>query len=360
MIRGLYSNQLGNNTLQDFPIGQTDISRLRRGMVGGQFWSAYVPCPKPSDTASEQDKVLTPLLQTLQQIDVIHHMIDACPSTFGLATSASDVWNVFRSGRIASLIGIEGLHQIDDSPSVLRILHRLGVRYATLVHTRANRYCDSATDEAVHHGLSEDGKTMVNEMNRIGMIIDLSHTSHKTQEDVLAISKAPVIFSHSACHALVPSPRNTPTSTLHLLKQNNGVIMICFLRELVDPAGGQNATISQVIDHIIYAGETIGFDHVGIGSDFDGMLKGPEGLDDVSCFPKLVVGLLERGVEEENIVKVLGLNVLRVLSEVEEFALREQRMGVQDVLCDAVGDVWTEEQKQILHEQGSQRGLVQT
>ncbi|KAL4783358.1 hypothetical protein BJX76DRAFT_348667 [Aspergillus varians] len=335
MIRGLYLNKLDNGNLHNLPIGQTDIARLRRGMVGGQFWSAYVPNPKQSEPPSDELE-LECLRQTLQQVDVIHRMVSQYPNVLGLTESVADVWNVFRSGRIASLIAIEGLHQIAHSPSVLRMLHRFGVRYTTLSHTKSNRYCDSATTSR---------------------IIDLSHTSEVAQKDVLEISKAPVIFSHSACFGLVPHPRNATDETLQLLKKNGGVIMICFLRDLVDPSGGRNATRAQVVDHILYAAEKIGYEHVGIGSDFDGMLEGPEGLDDVSQFPDLVVGLLRRGVTESQIEQIVGLNVLRVMGEVENVALQEQRSASTRVFCDEIGSMWTPEQCEMLDGQGRKRGL---
>ncbi|KAJ0418008.1 renal dipeptidase family [Aspergillus carlsbadensis] len=358
MIRGLYSNNLDSDRLENFPIGQTDIARLERGMVGGQFWSAYVPCPKQPESAPD-DPYLECLRQTLQQIDVIHRMIERYPKTFGLAQSTQDVWEVFRSGRIASLIAIEGLHQIANSPGVLRMMHRLGVRYATLTHTSNNQYCDSATDQPLHHGLSQIGNRMINEMNRVGMIMDLSHTSTFAQKAVIEASKAPVIFSHSACAALVPHPRNVTDETLHVLKKNRGLLMICFLRELVDPTGGANATCSQVVDHILHAGAQVGFDHVGIGSDFDGMLEGPEGLDDVSAFPELVAQLLQRGVAESDVEKIAGLNILRVMKEVEDVALQEQITHAADHLCDDIKPMWTAEQKEMLHIQGRKRGLAQ-
>ncbi|GIJ86445.1 hypothetical protein Asppvi_005334 [Aspergillus pseudoviridinutans] len=395
MLRGHFLNDLSKGDLNHLTIGQTDIARLRRGMVGGQFWSAFVPWWVSIKFARLQEDPLIPkqpesfpdeahwkrLRDTLQQIDVIHRMLEAYPHVFGLAESAAAVWSIFRSGRIASLIGIEGLHQITDSPSILRTFHRLGVRYASLSHTSNNPYSDSATDSALHHGLSVDGKRMIEEMNRVGVydhklyfwedlmintngvyiyrIVDLSHTSEAAQHDALAISRAPVIFSHSACYALVPHRRNVSDRVLQLLKKNQGVVMICCLRELVDRAGGAHATRKQVVDHVVYVGETIGFDHVGIGSDFDGMLEGPDGLDDVSHFPALVEDLLRRGVSESAVQKVLGLNILRVLKQVEDIALQERLFGSTKALCDDIDPVWTPEQREILRAQGKKRGLWQ-
>ncbi|KAL3459737.1 renal dipeptidase family [Aspergillus heterothallicus] len=370
MIRGLYSNTLEEGSLEQFPIGQTDIARMRRGMLGGQFWSAYVPCPKQPDSASDEP-YLECLLQTLQQIDVIHQMTDQYPKTFAFAQSATDVWRAFNSGRIASLIGIEGLHQIANSPSVLRMLHRLGVRYATLTHAKNNQYCDSAVDGPASSSRPEPDRQANDQRNEPRWntavanaavdtrIIDLSHTSAYAQNDVLEISKSPVIFSHSACATLVPHPRNVTDDTLQKLKRNGGVLMVCFLRELVDPSGGHKASCSQVADHIIYAAEQMGFDHVGIGSDFDGMLQGPAGLDDVSALPQLVVELLQKGVAESDVEKVVGLNILRVLKEVGDVAFKEQTTRATTPMTEDIPPMWTAEQKEILHLQGAKRGLGQ-
>ncbi|KAL5356678.1 hypothetical protein BJX96DRAFT_187401 [Aspergillus floccosus] len=376
IIRGLCQNDLGSANLNHLPIGQTDITRLRQGMVGGQFWSAYVPNPVQPDKESD-GPYLECLRQTLQQIDVIHRMINDHPHVFGLAESTADVWNIFHSGRIASLIGIEGLHQIAHSPSTLRMMHRLGVRYATLCHTKNNRYCDSAVDRytcppwlecggQTHDPGDEPPRNVINDTHPLvqkdlisvhDRIIDLSHTSEATQRDAIAISKAPVIFSHSASSSLTPRPRNVTDEILHQLKRNGGLIMVCFLRDLVNNTGDANATRSQVVDHILYAAETIGYDYVGIGSDFDGMLAGPEGMDDVSRFPELVADLFQRGVSEERIEKIVGLNTLRVMKEVEDVAVREQAEGSTGVLCDGIGPMWTPEQRQMLAEQGKKRGL---
>ncbi|KAL3422111.1 membrane dipeptidase [Phlyctema vagabunda] len=352
MVRGWYKNRLDTPDfdIQDMPIGQTDLIRLARGMIGGQFWSAFVPCPTKTDDFSTTT-VLDPLLATLQQIDLIHSFISLYPDTFGLATSAAEIWEVFRSRRIASLIGVEGLHQIGNSVSVLRMFYRLGVRYVTLTHDGNNMWAESATAATTPHGgLSEKGKSLVKEMNRMGMIIDLSHTNHETQIQTLNISIAPVIFSHSSCFQLTPHVRNVKDETLILLRQNRGIIMICFLPSLTKMPTSP-AAVSSVVSHIIHAGELIGYSHVGIGSDFDGMLTGPEGLDDVSCYPALVVELLKRGVSEEDVRLVMGENIIRVLEEAEKCRDRIQKTGREQVMCDIIGEVWTEEQKTMLIEQ---------
>jgi membrane dipeptidase len=217
-------------------------------------------------------------------------------------------------------MGIEGLHQIGNSASILRMYHALGVRYATLTHTCHNIYADSEHPSAPRHGgLSDAGRVLVREMNRLGMIVDVSHTSPQTQRDVLAVTVAPVLFSHSNALGRCNSTRNVPDDILHSVKRNGGVVMVTFYPEFLeeDP---DNAALGSVADHIQYIGEMIGYRHVGIGSDFDGMPKGPEGLEDVSKYPELINELLGRGITEPEVLGVMGLNVIRVLEKVEAVA----------------------------------------
>ncbi|KAG4257713.1 membrane dipeptidase [Fusarium proliferatum] len=351
MIRGWFGNnfELFHPGIHNMPIGQTDLTRLRKGLIGGQFWSAFIPIPKTNDTLGK----LECLIKTLQQIDTIHLMIENFSDHFGAVNSSKDIETIFKSGKIASLIGVEGLHQIADSTSVLRLFHKLGVRYITLCHDDDNRYADSSNGKSTNGGLSSYGLDIIREMNRIGMIVDLSHTTTETQKQVLSVSEAPVIFSHSSCNSLLPSPRNVTDEILDLLKTNNGLIMICFLPDLVSANGVQGAMIDQVIDHIIYAGRRIGFEHVGIGSDFDGMLEGPKDLDDVSKYPKLVEKLFERGLSEDVVAQTLGGNIIRVLGEVE--AVSRELKGHVPVLSDPIEEVWTSEQKDILTRMGTLR-----
>ncbi|PKX95389.1 dipeptidase gliJ [Aspergillus novofumigatus IBT 16806] len=355
MIRGWFRNDInGQNThLYDMPIGQTDLQRLQKGLLGGQFWSAYVPCSKNPDPEVGS---LEALRQTLQQIDVIHRLIERHPTILQFADSAASIWSSFRAGRVASLIGIEGLHQTADSVSALRMLYRLGVRYVTLTHNCHNSFADAATvSPEIHGGLSSKGERLIRELNRMGMMIDLSHTSHKAQTQALRLSRAPVIYSHSSI--LCTHPRNVTDENLHLLQRNGGVIMICFLRELL-ASDAHQAALSHVIDHIIYTGSRIGYEHVGIGSDFDGMLRGPDGLHDVSCYPALVAGLLERGVSEEDVKRVMGLNVIRVMEDVERVAAELQGAG-EECLCDELDEVWNEDIKgQLTRERERVRKLV--
>lgn len=221
------------------------------------------------------------------------------------------------SSKIASLLGIEGLHQIGNSASVLRMYHSLGVRYATLTHTCHNIYADSEEPETpLHGGLSKAGKSIVQEMNRLGMMVDLSHTSFETQRSALAVSAAPVIFSHSNAYALCNHTRNVPDDTLKKIKENDGIVMVTFYPAFLenDP---REASLNSVANHILYIGTMIGYRHVGIGSDFDGMGSGPVGLEDVSKYPDLIRELKKRGVSEEDISGIMGLNILRVLETVE-------------------------------------------
>ncbi|KAL2759313.1 hypothetical protein ACRALDRAFT_1025728 [Sodiomyces alcalophilus JCM 7366] len=343
MIRGWYLGRVGDPEVDahEMPIAHTDLLRLRKGSVGGVFWSAYVPCPSANANNDFSDEVhYESLRATMQQIDIIYSLVERYPHALGLARTSGEVWDVFRSGRVASLIGVEGLHQIANSASVLRNFHRLGVRYITLTHDSNNIYADATNSSGpIHNGLSEKGIAMVNEMNRIGMIIDLSHTSVAVQKQVLEISKAPVIFSHSSCSAVTKHPRNSPEEVLDMLKTNGGVFMISFLPKLTD---ADRPTLERVADHIQHVGERIGYKHVGIGSDFDGIMQTASGLEDVSKFPMLIAELLRRGVPEESIRDLVGLNALRVLDEVEAVSER-MKNGGEEMLHDEFEPIWDPE-----------------
>jgi membrane dipeptidase len=321
----------------------TDIPRLRKGNVGAQFWSAYVP----SKTAREG----TAIKDTLQQIDVIRRMVDTYPKTFEMAYDADDVDRVRKAGKIASLIGVEGGHSIDNSLAVLRMYFRLGVRYMTLTHSENTDWADSATDKAKHHGLTKFGEEVVREMNRLGMLVDISHVSAETMRHVLKVTKAPVIASHSSAFALADHPRNVPDDVLKLVKKNNGVVMVNFYSGFITPEGARagrdgakvlrelrakypdrkelreamaayrkehpypSGSIHHVVDHIEHIARVAGIDHVGLGSDYDGIERTPKQLEDVSTYPLITQELLNRGYTKEQIHKVLGLNALRVLRD---------------------------------------------
>ncbi len=342
---------------------QTDIPRLRKGEVGGQFWSAFV---------SPELKTNEFVHATMEQIDLIYSLILRYPETFQLALTAFQVEQTFQSGRIASLIGLEGGHSIGNSLSVLRMFYKLGVRYMTLTHNRDVAWASSATDGGDAKGLTRFGWEVIHEMNRLGMIVDLSHVSRKTMNDVMDITEAPVIFSHSSARALVSNPRNVPDDVLKRLSNNGGIIMVTFVPGFISKEGnkyykkikkkfkylkdsneyseeevkeeikkwckknpGPKVKLSEVACHIDHIRDLIGVDYIGIGSDFDGTLFMPDGLEDVSKFPMLTAELIRRGYSDEDILKILGRNVLRVMREVEEVAQRlQEERGPSEALIE--------------------------
>lgn len=329
------------------PFTHTDLPRLARGGVGAQFWSVYVPASLGGEAA---------VATTLEQIDFVHGMIARYPEALALAVTADDVERIFASGKIASLIGAEGGHSLACSLGVLRLLYRLGVRYLTLTHNANVPWADSATDEPAAGGLTTFGRHVVGEMQRLGMLVDLSHTSPQTMRDAIDVAEAPVIFSHSSARALCDHPRNVPDEILARLPANNGVCMVTFVPAFVSErcrewgqglAAGMErrgldpddraararakqdhallnppppATLAQVADHIEHVREVAGVEHVGLGGDFDGTDDVTEGLADVSCYPALVAELLDRGWSEEDCARLAGGNVLRVMREAENTA----------------------------------------
>ena len=328
------------------PAMMTDIPRLRSGGVGGQFWSVYVPADLAGQAA---------VTATLEQIDIVHRMMRKYPDTFELAFTAGDVERVFRAGKIASLIGMEGGHSIDSSLGALRMFYQLGARYMTLTHARNVPWADSCSDEPVLGGLSPFGEQVVREMNWLGMLVDLSHTSPDTMADAIRVSEAPVIFSHSAAKALNGVPRNVPDDVLELLPKNGGIVMVTFVPGFLSPAVAEwtsaqaseqsrlqvqfpgddaavksglagwgaarpapRATIKDAADHIDHIRSVAGVDHIGLGGDFDGITAVVEGLEDVSTYPALTAELLRRGYKDDEILKITGQNILRVMRSVEK------------------------------------------
>ncbi|KAJ5797255.1 uncharacterized protein N7518_005795 [Penicillium psychrosexuale] len=340
LIRGFYDNQLDSRLDPEKDlVGHVDIKRLREGKSGGAFWSVYIDCPD-SDDFTDDAAHLETLRDTLQQIDLVHRLVDLYSDHMGLVDRASDIMRLFTDGKFASLIGVEGLHQIANSSSVLRLYHKLGVRYVTLAHNKNNLYADSATAiSPAHDGLSSKGELIVREMNRIGMIIDLSHTSESVMHQVLDISKAPVIFSHSSTASIVPHPRNVPDAILEKLKANKGVIMITFIPSLahIDPTQGN---MDHVIDHIMHVGQKIGYDHVGLGSDYDGMFNAVKGIENVARYPHLVRRMLEHGIARSDVEKIIGLNVIRVLNDVEVQSASSKSQV--PIMQDGVKQLWNE------------------
>ncbi|MCJ1401068.1 hypothetical protein MMC11_004280 [Xylographa trunciseda] len=320
-IRAFYQNKIYNFTETSSIDGQVDFPRLRKGRLRGQFWSTYVPCPV-NDTDFSDEAYSAIVHDTLQQIDLVNRLLSAFPSHLCRATSSESVWSNFAtSSCISSLMGAEGLHQIGNSASILRLYHALGMRYITLTHDCHNRYADAANQAVpLHHGLSAAGLLLLREMNRVGMVIDLSHTSAETMRAALMASRAPVMFSHSSAYTLCPHPRNVPDDVLAAVKKNGGVVMVSFYPEYTYCENPQRASLSDVADHIQYIGNLIGYEHVGLGSDFDGMAKGPSGLEDVSLYPALIREVIGRGVTHAHLEGLVGRNILRVLKEVEETA----------------------------------------
>jgi membrane dipeptidase len=303
----------------------TDIPRLRQGLMGGAFFVAYVPAELIANGATRFG---------LMQIDLIHRMVGRYPDTFALATTADEVTGAFDSGKIAVLIGLEGGHAIEGSLDVLRTFHDLGVRYMTLTHWKTHAWADAATDAPRHEGLSEFGESVVREMNRLGILIDLSHVSDATMIEALRVSEAPVIYSHSSARALTDHVRNVPDSILRQLADNGGIVMVNYAPSYVsdevrqyeetesDASPAPRATLAQVADHFDHLVSVAGIDHVGFGSDFDGIDNTPTGLEDVSTFPAIVAELIRRGYDDQGIKKLLGLNLLRVLRDAEATASR--------------------------------------
>ena len=340
------------------PSLMTDIARLRQGGVGGQFWSVYVPSAMQGKDA---------VRATLEQIDIVHRMVAKYPDTLTLVKTADELERAFKAGRIGSLIGMEGGHSIDNSLAVLRMMRALGAAYMTLTHSTNTPWADSATDTPVHGGLTPFGEEVVREMNRLGMLVDLSHVSADTMADAIRVSKAPIIFSHSSARAVCGHPRNVPDEILKQLPGNGGVVMVTFVPGFIapaaaatyeksaammkqlaqkyanDPAGMRaaraewrkanpepKATLSMVADHIDHIRSVAGIDHIGLGGDFDGIDTVVEGLEDVSKYPALTAELLRRGYSDRDIRKILGLNVLRVMRTAEDVArsMHDERPSV--------------------------------
>ncbi|PIG84662.1 membrane dipeptidase GliJ-like protein [Aspergillus arachidicola] len=303
--RAFYQNHIyqANFTEHDELYGQVDFPRLRKGRLGAQFWSVYVECARNTNEPGTEYEIVR---DTFQQIDLVHRMINHFPDFLVPASSVADVHHNFyhSPGRISSLLGIEGLHQIGGSASVLRMYTSSGC----------------APAEPRHGGLSTAGEATVAEMNRMGMIVDLSHTSLATQRAVFNVTRAPVMYSHSSAYALCPHSRNVPDDLLQMLKDNDGIIMVSLYPEYTNCLDADAASLTDVADHIQYVGNLIGYRHVGLGSDFDGMSHGPKGLEDVSKYPDLIQELLDRGVSVDDLVGVTGGNVLRVLGVVEHVA----------------------------------------
>lgn len=292
----------------------TDIPRLLKGRVGAQFWSVYIPHSATEEGAARVQ---------LEQIDIARQLIARYPDVFELALSPSDVERIFGSGKIASMLGMEGGHAIENSLGALRAFHDLGVRYMTLTHNGTLDWADAANDVRRHGGLTPFGREVVREMNRLGMLVDLSHTSPEVMNHALDVSAAPVIWSHANAMGVHDHPRNVPDQVLRRLPDNGGVVMVTFVPSFL--TGRDTATIADVVAHIERVVGLAGVDHVGIGSDFDGISSTPVGLEDVSTYPALFAELSRRGWSEADLAKLAGENVLRAWREAEAVARRLQR-----------------------------------
>ena len=335
----------------------TDIPRLHAGHVGAQFWSVWIP---PTTTGPEAVKT------TIEQIDIVKNMAAQYAQAFEMAYDADDIVRIHKAGRVASLIGIEGGHQIDNSMATLRQMYALGARYMTLTHTLNNDWADAATADPQHGGLTAFGRAVVGEMNRLGMLVDLSHVSPKTMKDAIAASRSPVMFSHSGARGLIDHPRGVPDDVLRLVAQNHGIVMVNFFPSYISPERARwdadhaaeatrfnsppyfgmyigqperaaaamaewerlhpppTVTLADVADHLDYLRKIAGIESVGLGSDFDGISSTPEGLGGVDRYPVLLVELARRGWSDADLAAVAGGNMLRVLRANEAIARKLQ------------------------------------
>jgi len=330
------------------PTIHTDIPRLMQGNVGAQYWSVYVPAATAYRSAA--------LLETLEQIQIVHAMIKKYPKTFAAVSNYQDIIRARRQGKIASLIGVEGGHSIEDSIANLNRLFDLGARYMTLTHSDTLTWADSATDDPKHQGLNAFGEEIVRQMNSLGMIVDLSHVSESTMHDALDTTKAPIMFSHSSARSVADHVRNVPDTVLQRMPSNGGIVMVNFFSGFIDPEAAKimstmfdvsrdlrkqfsddaefdaavkrwrtanpypRGTIYDVVDHIDHIVKIAGIDHVGIGSDFDGVSKLPLGLEDVSTYPRITQLLLDREYSKRDIDKIMSGNMMRVIRQVERVA----------------------------------------
>lgn len=352
-----------DTTQLDNPM-HTDIPRLKEGRVGAQWWSVYVPAGIPEDEAVKR---------TMEQIDFVYRMAEKYPDDFEMAYTADDVERIFEDGKIASLIGMEGGHSISNSLATLRMFYELGARYMTITHGRTLDWADAAGDDPQHDGLTEFGEEVIREMNRLGMLVDLSHVTPASMKDAIRVSEAPVMFSHSNARAISGHQRNVPDDVLQLLPEKDGIVMVTFVESFTSEElrqwyaerngyrskmeslyGGQpdtvdemmeqwmaenempKSTLEQVADHIDHIRDQIGVEYIGIGGDYDGISSLPLGLEDVSTYPNLFAELLRRGYSEEDLEKIAGLNMLRVMRGAEEVSdrLRSEREPSEVLITD--------------------------
>ncbi|CEJ94526.1 hypothetical protein VHEMI10050 [[Torrubiella] hemipterigena] len=363
VLRAKHNNRIQNDDFKNLfengtLTGHVDLLRLRQGQSGGAFWSVYMPCPPNNEDFSDEQYTHT-VQTTFEQIDIMNRLQAEYRRDFSGPINSDGVDKAFKAGKLISPLGVEGLHQIGNKASNVRQFYQLGARYITLTHNCHNKYADAAVLEnpsrkAEPHwgGVSPQGREMIREMNRVGMIVDLAHVSEDTMRDVLCGneewqgSMAPVIFSHSSAWSICPHPRNVKDHILQLVKKRNSVVMVTGLPDFIScvDAGNENgmpdfypanSTLRQIARHIVYIGDLIGYDHVGIGTDFDGFFGPAKGFEDVTKYPALVAEMLRLGVSRKDAAKVVGGNVVRVWKEVDAIA-RELQKAREPVLEDYV------------------------
>ncbi|XP_027008838.1 dipeptidase 1 [Tachysurus fulvidraco] len=310
-LRMQFNNQLNGVDLHTLNSTHTNIHKIKQGYLAAQFWAAYAPCDTQYKDA---------VRHTLEQIDIIHRMSNKYPEDFVFASSSQDILDAFANNKTASLIGVEGGHSVDSSMGTLRTMYQLGVRYLTLTHSCNtpwvdNWKVDTGSDPVEHNGLSDFGKRLIGEMNRMGMLVDLAHVSEQVMSQVLEISQAPVIFSHSSAYSICPHKRNVPDYILEKVKAKNGIVMVNFYNEYVTCSS--KASLSHVADHFDHIKKVAGSSSVGFGGDYDGVSSVPTGLEDVSKYPDLVAELLRRNWTDDEVKDALGRNLIRVFKAVE-------------------------------------------
>ncbi|THV06703.1 hypothetical protein K435DRAFT_825800 [Dendrothele bispora CBS 962.96] len=336
VVRYAYANNVTKTDMNSMPM-HVDIPRLRAGKVGGFFWSVYVSCAEPEAEGEDFLNATWRVRDTLEQIDVSKLVIEKYPDTFQFALGSQDIKSAIANGKIASLLGVEGGHQLGNSIAVLRQYHALGVRYVTLTHTCHNAFADSCGYEPgkvpLHGGLSSLGRALIDEMNRLGVLVDLSHTSDATATQALKQSKAPVIWSHSSARAVHNVPRNVPDEVLRLVGTDEGqkdaVVMVNFAPQFVAPDG--QADVNAVADHVEHIAKVAGKKHVGLGSDYDGIGSTPTGLEDVSKYPALIAELYRRGWNKYELAGLTGANLLRVFEGAEQVSKQLKAQGMLPV-----------------------------
>lgn len=326
LIRTQLHNEFQNNPNFDFENylhSHTDLNKLKQGRLGIQFFSCYIESKDPDPLSQDFNKPNNVVRDTLEQIDVTKRLTNTYSSLLKFVNTSDEAIKTYYKGKLAVAIGVEGLHQVDTSLAVLRQYFDLGVRYITLTHNCDNPFATAASSVAgglVDRGLTHYGEKCIQEMNRLGIMVDLSHVSVKTMHDSLRVSKSPVIFSHSSVYSLTNHKRNVNDEVLYKLKNNNGVICINFFPSFIQQNDKQ-ASIDDAVDHIIYVANLIGWDHVGLGSDFDGIPVALEGLEDVSKYPDLILKVMEKSnASDKDILKLVGKNILRVWEENERIA----------------------------------------